>query len=254
MTPRDPTERFSDRVDDYVRYRPHYPTAVRDYLRDEAGLTAAATVADVGSGTGILSEPFLKNGNRVFGVEPNAAMRAAAEALLAHYPNFVSVDGTAEATTLPDDHVDFVTAGQAFHWFDQDKARAEFRRILRPEGVVALVWNTRDVAGSPFMQQFEALMARYGTDYHEVCHKGDEAALHAFFADDVRQATFANEQLFDLEGLKGRTLSSSYAPLAGHPNHAPLTAALEDLFQRHAENGRIRFLYRTKLYVGRPRE
>ena len=143
MSEKDPTRRFTNRVANYARYRPGYPPAVLTCLRDECGLSPGSTVADVGSGTGILTELFLANGNHVYAVEPNEAMRQAAELSLAHYPGFTSVDGRAEATTLADDSVDFVTAGQAFHWFDAAASRVEFNRILRPGGYTALVWNAR---------------------------------------------------------------------------------------------------------------
>src|SRR3954453_5767739 len=181
--PADATRRFSDRVEHYVKYRPGYPPAVLPYLREQAGLTEASVVADVGSGTGFSSVPFLENGNVVFAVEPNAEMRRAAERLLAHYPGFRSVDGTAEATTLADRSVDLVVAGQAFHWFDPPRAAAEFRRVLRPGGRVVLMWNTRKVGGSAFLEDYERLLMKFGTDYAAVRHdRVDEKRFDAFFA------------------------------------------------------------------------
>ncbi len=131
----DPTRRFADRVADYVKSRPRYPEPVLAYLQQTTDFSPADQVADVGSGTGILAELFLKNGNRVYGVEPNAEMRSAAEAALAGYANFFSVAGKAEASGLATKSVDLVTAGQAFHWFDAEKARVEFRR--NPE----IIWT-----------------------------------------------------------------------------------------------------------------
>jgi SAM-dependent methyltransferase len=130
-------------VNHYARHRPPYPPAVLHLLETECGLTSASVVADVGSGTGILSEPFLRNGNRVFGVEPNKGMREAGERRLGQHPRFTSVAGTAEAKTLASDSVDFVATGQAFHWFDPERSRTELARILKPRGCVALVWNWR---------------------------------------------------------------------------------------------------------------
>jgi ubiquinone/menaquinone biosynthesis C-methylase UbiE len=130
----DPTQRFSSRVENYVKYRPGYPPAILDLLRDKCGLTSASTVADIGSGTGILTGLLLKSGARVFGVEPNPDMRAAGERLLAGQANFTSLAGTAEATTLPAQSVGIITAGQAFHWFDREPTRREFQRILQPGG------------------------------------------------------------------------------------------------------------------------
>ncbi|MFL6256517.1 MAG: class I SAM-dependent methyltransferase, partial [Pyrinomonadaceae bacterium] len=231
----DHTGRFSTRVADYVKYRPGYPTAVLRLLEAECGLESTSSVADVGSGTGILSELFLKNGNRVYGVEPNREMREAGERLLASYPDFVSVEGQAEATTLDNASVDFVTAGQAFHWFDPPHARREFMRILRQGGWVVLVWNDRRTGGTPFLEEYERLLLEYGTGYKEVSVKyAEESMLAALYGpSEMRTTTFDNEQVFDFDGLRGRLTSSSYTPEPGHPNFEPLMRELEALFRRH---------------------
>src|SRR5215469_16795520 len=143
MTFADAKQRFSNRVTDYARYRPSYPPELLDLLRMECGLQHEQNIADIGSGTGLLTKLFLENGNRVFGVEPNGEMRSAGEEVLRGYPNFTSIDGSAEATTLADSSVDFISAGQAFHWFDVELARGEFRRILKPGGWVVIVWQDR---------------------------------------------------------------------------------------------------------------
>jgi SAM-dependent methyltransferase len=249
----DHTERFSTRVADYVKYRPGYPPAVLRLLEEECGLSSTSIVADVGSGTGILSELFLKNGNRVYGVEPNREMREAGERLLASYTNFTSVDGRAEATTLDDNSVDFVTAGQAFHWFDPPHARREFMRILRPDGWVVLVWNDRRTGGTPFLEEYERLLLEYGTDYKEVSVKyAEESMLAALYGpSEMRMKTFDNEQVFDFDGLRGRLTSASYTPEPGHPNFDPLMRELEALFRRHARDGRVVVAYDTKVFYGR---
>jgi SAM-dependent methyltransferase len=249
----DSTTRFSSRVSDYVKYRPGYPPAVVRLLEEECGLTPESAVADVGSGTGLLAELFLRHGSRVYGVEPNREMREAGERLLAAYPNFVSVEGRAEETTLDDVSVDFVTAGQAFHWFDPAGARREFARILRPGGWVVIVWNDRRTAGTPFLEDYERLLLEYGTDYREVSVKyAEESSLAALFgpAAPLRK-TFDNEQVFDFDGLRGRLASASYTPEPGHPNHAPLMAELEALFRRHERAGRVVVTYDTKVFYGR---
>lgn len=250
----DPTRRFSTRVGDYARYRPGYPPALVRLLETECGLTHGSVVADVGSGTGILSELFLRGGNRVYGVEPNREMRAAGERLLAGYPNFVSVDGRAEATGLEGRSVDFVTAGQAFHWFDPAGARREFLRILRPGGWVVLAWNDRRTGGTPFLEAYERLLLEYGTDYREVSAKymGEDAISALFGAAEVRSKSFDNEQVFDFDGLRGRLTSSSYAPEPGHPNFAPMMRELEGIFRRHERRGRVVVTYDTKVFYGRP--
>jgi SAM-dependent methyltransferase len=253
MTPTtsDPTRRFSNRVADYVRYRPHYPPGVLDILRQEIGLTTQTVIADVGAGTGISTAMFLRNGNRVFAVEPNREMRTAAEQLLRDCPGFQSVDGTAEATTLPDGSVDCVIAAQAFHWFDPTKTRREFRRILRAGGWVVLMWNRRLKDATPFLGAYEALLETHGVDYAQVRHdRIDEAALARFYAPGFHWHALPNAQIFDFESLKGRLLSSSYAPPQGHSGHAPMMAMLRRIFQEHQQHGRVRFEYETVIYHG----
>lgn len=253
MTRADPTQRFSSRVENYIRYRPGYPSAILEVLARECGLTPASVIADVGCGTGLLAALFLSHGNRVFGVEPNTEMRTAGAHQLHAYSRFTSVDGTAEATNLADGSVDFVTAGQAFHWFDRPRARAEFARVLKPRGYVELVWNERQPEASAFAAAYEALIARYGTDFPTVDHRRvDDDAIAAFFGPGTYELRrFWNSQVFDFEGLQGRLLSSSYAPEAGHPDHEPMLRELRTIFATHQLNGRIRFDYETKLYFGR---
>jgi ubiquinone/menaquinone biosynthesis C-methylase UbiE len=250
---RDVTQRFSTRVENYIKYRPGYPPQVLDTLKERCGLTPASVIADVGSGTGILAEIFLRNGNLVYGIEPNREMREAGERLLSGYPNFHSLDAKAEDTTLPDKSVDFVTAGQAFHWFKPAPARSEFSRILKTGGWVVLVWNFRQDATTEFLGAYERMLHTYGTDYAEVQHRGDatEANIIEFYGDPPQLATFPNSQSFDFEALKGRLLSSSYTPEPGHPNHEPMLHALRTIFDEHQENGRVTFEYDTRLYYGR---
>jgi SAM-dependent methyltransferase len=253
VTIADSKQRFSSRVADYVRYRPGYPRTILDPLREECGLTRDSVVADVGSGTGLLAQLFLDDGNTVYGVEPNGAMRAAGEQFLQSYAKFHSVAASAEATTLQDARVDFVIAGQAFHWFDPQAARAEFARILRPGGWVAVVWNERRVDTSALLRAYEELLRRYSTDYAQIsAHYPEYQRMTEFFAPgELRHRTFPNEQLFDFDGLRGRLLSSSYSPPAAHPNHQPMLAELRRIFDAHHQNGRVRIEYTTHLYYGR---
>ena len=250
---RDPTQRFTGRVDIYARYRPFYPRAILDLLETRCNLTSASVVADVGSGTGILSELFLKNGNRVLGVEPNAEMREAGEKRLEHYPRFTSVAGTAEATTLDDACVDFVTAGQAFHWFDVKRTRTEFGRILRPGGWVVVIWNARRRDTTPFLAAYERLLQVHGTDYEQVEHGRRAAGMvdEFFGSDGYEAASFDNAQTFDLDGLKGRLLSSSYLPGPGEPGSGVMLREAEELFLEHQTNGKVTIEYDTKVYYGR---
>jgi SAM-dependent methyltransferase len=248
------TQRFSSRVNNYIRYRPSYPWAVIETLQTQCGLTTATVVADIGSGTGKLTELFLQHGNHVLGVEPNREMRTAGEQIWQGYPHFTSVAGTAEATTLPAQVVDLVVAGQAFHWFDPAQARQEFARILRPKGWVALIWNYRRLTNSGFMQAYEALLHRFSSEYQEVGHQRPElteVAIGSFFGTAGCQiAVHPYQQTFDFAGLKGRLLSSSYSPEPGHPEHEPMITALAELFQIHQVAGQVAFAYDTKIYYG----
>ena len=251
----DAKERFSSRVTAYVAARPRYPHEIIDHLSREIALSSAWTIADLGSGTGISCEPFLRNGNTVIAVEPNAAMRQAAEASLVGFANFRSVNGSAEATTLPDACCDLVVAAQAFHWFDIPAARRETIRILRPNGWALLIWNDRKLGGTPFLEDYERMLIDFSTDYLKVRHNNiTDGELSAFFGRVAwRTVTFPNHQHLDLTGLRNRVLSSSYTPSPGHPKHAPMLARLEELFVRHRDaQGRVTIEYQTELYYGQP--
>lgn len=251
VPPADSLCRFSDRVANYIRYRPHYPPAMFDLLAGEFGLRPEHVVVDVGSGTGISCQPLLERGHTVVGVEPNADMRAAAEQLLARYPAFRSVAGRAEDTTLPEGGADWVLAAQAFHWFEVDACRAEFRRILRPQGRVALAWNDRR-SDTPFLREYDALLKRHATDYEQVDHRHatSDGRIGRFFRGPPRAAMLDNVQRFDFEGLRGRLLSSSYVPNLGQPGCDEMLADLRRLFDRFAEDGSVVLLYDLRLYVG----
>jgi SAM-dependent methyltransferase len=249
----DPASRFSDRVQDYVRWRPGYPPEVLEALRGDLGLRPSHVVADVGSGTGLLSRLLVENGNVVYGVEPNRAMAAWAEVDLGPTGRFHSVDGRAEATGLDDDSVDLVTAGQAFHWFKVPESRAEFLRILRPGGGVALAWNLRRVDSTPFLRDYEAFLHRWSNDYDEVSAQyANEASLRGLFGEaGWQERRFDSTQHFDLEGLRGRLLSSSYTPKEGDPRRDAMLAALPAVFEAHAREGRVAFEYDTRVFLGR---
>jgi SAM-dependent methyltransferase len=250
--PRDSTLRFSDRVENYVNFRPRYPPRVLDVLRDETGFDSTAIIADIGSGTGISSELFLENGNTVYAVEPNAPMRSAAESLLARFSRFHSIDGTAEATTLPPNSVNYVVAAQAYHWFDPDRAKTEFARVLRPNGWLVLLWNSSRTDSTALLRDYETLLQNFATDYLAVNHKNlSPAKLAPIFADgSFRLRTIDNAQDFDFTGLKGRLLSSSYAPSQTHPNHDRMLAELKGIFDKHAVNRQVRFEYDLEIYIG----
>ncbi|MEM8845485.1 MAG: class I SAM-dependent methyltransferase [Bacteroidota bacterium] len=247
----DNTKRFSDRVKNYVTYRPGYPKEIVTFLEEATGLNTDSTIADIGSGTGKCSEIFLDGGYAVTGVEPNLEMRLAAEALFENQPLFKSVNSSAEATTLEDDSYSHIIAGQAFHWFNPPLAKKEFQRILAPGGWVVLIWNERNVQ-SPFLADYEVFLHDHAVKYAEVVHRNiDEGVLGAFynpFSYHVKHMT--NYQLFDFDGLLGRYQSSSYAYKEGDEQFKLAKKALQVLFEKHQRNNQIKMEYQTNIYYG----
>src|SRR5580704_13267450 len=245
------TSRFSDRVGNYVRYRPGYPAEALQLLKTECGLAPLHVVADIASGTGIWTRTLLENGNPVFAVEPNTEMRQAGQRLLAGFSKFTSVAGTAEATTLSHAGVDFVTAAQAAHWFDRARARQEFVRILKPGGWLVLLWNERLTDSTPFLRDYEELLLTYGTDYADVRHEKTTDEVNQFFDPlPFQEHVFPMRQDFDYEGLEGRLLSSSYVPGPEDAKYQPILRELRRIFDAHAVDGRATFEYKTRLYFG----
>lgn len=247
-------DRFAGRVEDYARARPSYPRALLDDLRAAGALFPGAVVADIGSGTGISTGLFLAGGYEAVGVEPSAPMRAAAENTLEKYPHFRSQAGSAEETGLPDGSADLVVAAQAFHWFDAARTRTEFRRILKDDGWVALIWNARRSSGTAFLEEYEALLLEFGTDYAQVGHRGiARERLADFFGGPFTTRRYDNSQELDLAGLHSRLLSSSYIPAAGEPAHVAMLARLTVLFEAHAVDGQVALVYDTEVHTGKLR-
>lgn len=249
----DPKKRFTSRVGNYVKFRPSYPPEVIEILRAGCGLEARWRVADFGSGTGLLSELFLRHGNPVFGVEPNQAMREAAEDYLKDYENFQSIVGSAEASGLDNACVDLVSAGQAFHWFQPGPTKIEFGRILKPGGWAALIWNERRKSGAAFLEDYERLLQEYAPGYEQVDHRRiDEGVIGEFFAPEgFATGTCENEQQLDLEALQGRLFSSSYTPEPGDTRYAPMIEAIREVYGRHQRGGAVKLEYDTRVYYGR---
>ncbi|MBS1514825.1 MAG: class I SAM-dependent methyltransferase [Bacteroidetes bacterium] len=243
------TTRFSDRVENYVKYRPHYPAAIIPYLKEKTGLSEEKIIADIGSGTGISSLLFLKNGNKVYGVEPNKEMREAGEKFLEGYTNFISINGTAEDTTLNNDSIDVIVCGQAFHWFDMEKCKKEFMRIIKRDGYVVLMWNERNTKNSQLLSDYENLIKKFGTDYDKVCQQDERVNENIKIFFDKRGydvELIESFQKFDFEGFKGRLLSSSYVP----QNNEEMISELKTLFDRYQINGEVKFEYHTNIYTG----
>lgn len=243
----DSKTRFSDRVENYRKYRPSYPTQVINILKSKLELSSQHTIADVGAGTGISSRLFLENGNTVFGIEPNKAMLDAAIIDLDNYDGFYPINCPAEQIELPDDRVDFVVVGQALHWFDIEKVRMEFARILKPNGHIVILYNSWKQS-SAFNQEYESLLFKYSADYKSVNHKKkEETILDELFLSEFETIKINNVQVFDYEGIRGRLLSSSYVPTSDHPNYEPLLKELRTKFDKHQVDGKINFEYDTEI-------
>ena len=257
---KDPKARFSDRAENYAKYRPGYPREVLRFLEEMGALSRNSVVADVGSGTGGLSALFLESGYRVFGVEPNREMRQAAEGLLGGNSLFESVDGAAEDTTLADQSVDLIVVANSLHWVEQDAARAEFSRVVRPGGRVAIIWNVTRESGTPFREAYADLISTYktnggaGADAKEIYEMTE-----AFFdnGSDERlgyeTANFPYSQVLDFEGLKGLVLSYSSMPALGQPGSQEMLRDLEKIFRSNESGGEVVMEYEVSLYCGRSR-
>jgi SAM-dependent methyltransferase len=250
-----PTKRFSNRAANYVKYRPHYPDEIIDYLKTKKVLKTNSVIADIGSGTGFSSELFLKNGNTVYGIEPNKEMRKAGEIYLSLFKNFISVNGSAENTTLKPKSIDIIIAGQAFHWFNFPKAKKEFTRISKPGAFLILIWNKRKFNESGFNEDYENLLVEFGTDYKEVAHRTiTKKDYDNFFEGKYKTANFYNEQLLDFERLKGRLLSSSYIPDESKPGYSSMIKKLRSIFDKYNLNGRVQIKYTAGIYYGKIRQ
>ncbi len=251
MIRKDPTKRFSDRVANYVKYRPSYPSKLVDELQIKGVISSSSVIADIGSGTGIFTELLLNAGCQVYAIEPNCEMRVAAEKRLQKKSNFTSVSGTAENTKLTNNSIDLITVAQAFHWFDLEKTRIEFQRILKEKEYVVLVWNVRLIK-IDFQKEYNELLLLHCPDYVSADHRRiSEENIKEFFGSTIEYFSCENYQFFDFNGLKGRVLSSSYCPKEDHEEYQHLVKGLEGLFKKYEENGKVKFDYRTEMYYGR---
>lgn len=246
------TERFSNRVEDYLKYRPSYPQEIITFLQSNYGLMPDKRLVDIGAGTGISTELFLKAGYHVVAVEPNQEMRRKCIELLGCYEGLTVQDGKAEQMDLANESVDGIIAGQAFHWFDREVTKKEFSRILKPRSPVVLIWNER-LTTSDFEKEYDELIIRHGRDYVKVDHRNiHQEDIEAFFKPNpVQLRVFTNSQVFAFEGLQGRLLSSSYMPARGEEGYEDMLADLRILFDKYQKGETITIHYDTKVFVGR---
>lgn len=249
----DNTKRFTARAENYRKYRPDYPAAVIDVLKKKCSLNKDSVIADIGSGTGIFAKLLLPHVGMVYGVEPNSEMRKTAEELLASYGNFKSRDASAENTTLKTRSIDIVTAATAFHWFDKQKTKVEFKRILKDPKWVVLIWNERNWQNSEVESAYDAILNKCAPDYSNRAHKKIAGlSLEEWYEPGTSELLdFKNSQRMNWEGLQGRFLSSSYAPQPGDPNCARALDELRAMYDRFAREDSIILDYSTRLYVGK---
>jgi len=246
----DPTKRFSNRVESYIRYRPDYPPTVIELLQQDYGLSAEDELADMGAGVGHTAKLFAPHVGYIYAIEPNEEMNLALQQQMKHVPNFSARLRPAENTDLEARSVDFIICGQSYHWFNQKMARTEFERILNDEGYVVLMWNSRDRT-SDFGRAYEQFLLDHGVDYTEVNHAKVGEEQFDYLMRSWKRYEFENHQVLDAEGLIGRFTSSSYAPAPGSEPHQQATQVLSQIFEEFAEAGQLRMDYVTEVIVGK---
>ncbi len=248
---RDSKIRFSDRVADYVKYRPSYPEALMNHLTGDLQVNSESIVADVGAGTGIFSKLLAAIVAKVYGIEPNREMREASCNFLRGFDNFQAVDGSSEATKLDDGTVDFITAAQSFHWFEPVLTKQEFQRILRPDGLVVLIWNHR-LIDTPFLQKYETILRNNAPEYELVNHtKMSENEIRSFYGGEFRKENFPHVQILDWESLLGRVNSSSYVPKKNTKENRILEKLLRAAYESESDQGIVEFRYACEVYSGK---
>lgn len=245
----DPTRRFDERAEWYVRHRPGYPEAAYSALLDGLGDPARLRALDLGAGTGISSLELAQRGPRVLAVEPSARMRELARP----HPRVEWLDARAEALPLQDRSFELALAAQAFHWFEPARALREIARVLVPGGRLALLWNVRDLT-DPLTAEYSDLVARAtGRAREDAFHLWPEELTGSGLFGTCWERSFSNEQPLDAAGLLGRALSASYVPLDARAR-AQLEDSLGAAHARHrAPDGLVRLRYRTRLYLGESR-
>ena len=247
----DYTQRFTGRAEAYSSYRPTYPKQFLDILNKEANFDSTKIVADIGSGTGILSKLFLENGNRVFSVEPNDDMRSVAGSNLGHFQRFASIKGTAENTTLEDRSVDLISVGQALHWFDSKRSWKEFSRIIKRGGYLCILYNDRKTDdASGIMQRYEEIIDKHARNKPNLERVEDDILSKFFSGWSFKKFSISNEQVLDFEGLVGRVCSASYMPQQNQQGFSEVKRELKDMFSKYQKDNKIMLSYETNIFLG----
>lgn len=246
-------DRFSDKAQKYELYRPTYTEDSLFKILEICNLypSAEIEVADIGSGTGKFTGLLLDAGFLVNAIEPNEQMRKIAESKFQNYPNFISINQTAENTSLEDNSISLITVAQAFHYFDLEKTKKEFMRILKPDGKVVLLWNFR-LRESKFIQEYEKLIYNLYSSEITPTHAQDNMTERVFekFFTNYQMVNLSNKQEFDFDGLWGRTLSNNHMPKENEPEYKWLYDEVKKLFEKYEKNGKVQFDYRTQIVVG----
>lgn len=244
--------RFTSRAANYDKYRPTYPETLVAFINEFIGLSNEQVVADFAAGTGIFTKLLAAHPNTVYVVEPNLEMLSLAKIRLDGFPNCIFVAGAAEKSPLAGESLDLITVAQAYHWLDPQKTRQEFRRILKPDGHVALIWNRRNT-DAPFERGYEQLIQKYSTDYHLVNQRRlEDLDITSFFAPNIpAYRIFEHTDNLSLEQAIGRTQSYSYMPETGTPEMARVIAELTQLFDHTQANGWVKLSYQTRLFIGK---
>jgi ubiquinone/menaquinone biosynthesis C-methylase UbiE len=249
------TERFSGRVQAYLAYRPRFPREIVPFLREHGALRSGAVIADVGAGTGMLAEIFLEAGHRVLAVEPNVEMLEACRVLAAQHPALEVVEGSAEATTLPDASVDLIAVGRAMHWFDWPRAHREFQRILKPGGWVLVATNGHRDSGAPVSNRLSEILRKWRTDSAEADTRRDFSDRLQEFLDTSswQRTTLHHAMTVDFATLLGYAESLTAIPRPGERGYDGMVAELRAVFEEYQRDGMLVTPLACQLFLGRPR-
>ncbi len=245
----DYTTRFDGKGDIYDRARPRYAAELFEYMKHTLHIPAGSVFADIGSGTGIFTGQLLACGYRAFAVEPNGDMRRKAEEKLSYDKNFVSVAGSDAKIPLPDHSVDYITAAQAFHWFDADAFRKECERVRRPGGKILLVYNSRDEKAD-CTKALAALRRKYNPGFHGFSNGIGDDKCRAFFGGKCDLFRVDHTQVYNRQGYIDRVLSSSYSLKESDERYGAYLEEIHALFDRFSVDGLIAVPTWTVAYIG----